>query len=42
MKCIDKLENRVFVISTVTGEGVKELQDTLVAHLRKVGKTNKI
>ena len=32
---IDKTENRVFVISTETGEGVKELQDSLVQHLRQ-------
>lgn len=31
---IDKLENRVFVISVETGESVKELQDALVARLR--------
>lgn len=31
---LDKLKKRVFVISTETGEGVKELQDTLVAYLR--------
>ena len=34
-KDIDKTENRVFVISTETGEGVKELQDSLVQHLRQ-------
>lgn len=32
---IDKDKNRVFVISTETGEGVKELQDSLVQHLRE-------
>jgi len=31
---VDKLGKRVFFISTLDGEGVKELQDTLVAHLR--------
>lgn len=32
---IDKLGNRVFVISTETGEGVKELSDALVNRLRQ-------
>lgn len=32
---IDKIANRVFVISTKTGENVKELQDALVQHLRQ-------
>lgn len=32
---IDKNENRVFQISVKTGEGVKELQDALVQHLRE-------
>ncbi|MBP9836906.1 MAG: GTPase ObgE [Candidatus Pacebacteria bacterium] len=32
---IDKIENRVFVISTKTGENVKELHDALVQHLRQ-------
>jgi GTP-binding protein len=32
---IDKITNRVFVISTETGEGVKELADALVLHLRQ-------
>jgi len=31
---IDILKKRVFVISVETGEGVKEMQDALVAHLR--------
>ena len=31
---IDETEKRVFVISTVTGEGVKKLSDSLVQHLR--------
>ncbi len=31
---IDKFENRVFVISSETGSGVKELRDALVARLR--------
>jgi len=31
---IDILKKRVFVVSTETGEGVKELHDILVAHLR--------
>ncbi len=35
LKDIDKNENRVFVISTETGEGVKELRDSLVQHLRQ-------
>lgn len=34
LKTIDTNKNRVFVISTVTGEGVKELQDSLVSYLR--------
>lgn len=34
-KSFDKIENRVFAISTETGEGVKELQDALVLHLRQ-------
>ena len=34
-KEIDKIENRVFVISTKTGENVKELRDALVQHLRQ-------
>ena len=33
-KFIDSTEKRVFVISTERGEGVKNLQDTLVQHLR--------
>jgi GTP-binding protein len=35
-KDIDKIENRVFVISVETGEGVKELKDSLVKSLRQV------
>lgn len=35
LKDIDKNENRVFVISTETGEGVKNLADSLVQHLRQ-------
>lgn len=35
LKTIDKNENRVFVISTETGEGVKELADSLVQYLRQ-------
>ena len=35
LKTIDKNENRVFVISVETGEGVKELADSLVQHLRQ-------
>jgi len=35
LKDIDKIENRVFVISAETGEGVKELRDSLVEMLRK-------
>ena len=34
-KEIDKLKKRVFVVSTKTGEGVKNLADSLVEHLRK-------
>lgn len=34
-KDIDKITNRVFVISTETGENVKELRDALVQHLRQ-------
>lgn len=34
IKSIDINENRVFVLSAETGEGVKELRDALVAHLR--------
>ncbi len=32
---IDKIGKRVFVISTETGDGVKELRDALVQHLRE-------
>ncbi len=35
LKDIDRFENRVFVISAETGEGVKELRDSLVEHLRE-------
>jgi GTP-binding protein len=35
VKEIDKIGKRVFVISAETGEGVKELQDSLVRHLRE-------
>lgn len=35
VKEVDKNEKRVFVISSETGEGVKELQDSLVKHLRE-------
>lgn len=35
LKSIDKNENRVFVISVETGEGVKEFSDALVQHLRQ-------
>ena len=35
VKSIDKNKNRVFVISTETGEGVKELADSLVQYLRQ-------
>jgi GTPase len=34
LKDIDKNENRVFVISAMTGEGVKELRDALVQKLQ--------
>jgi GTPase len=33
-KSIDKIKNRVFVLSVETGEGVKELRDALVERLR--------
>ena len=32
---LDEVDKRVFVISTETGEGVKELRDELVQHLRQ-------
>lgn len=32
---IDRFENRVFIVSVETGEGVKELRDALVEHLRE-------
>lgn len=32
---VDKFKNRVFVISAEAGEGVKELRDALVEHLRR-------
>lgn len=35
LKDIDITKNRVFVISTETGEGVKDLQDSLVQHLQR-------
>lgn len=35
---IDNIKNRVFVISTLTGYGVKELRDNLVQHLRQTVK----
>ncbi len=35
LSSIDKIENRVFVISVETGEGVKELSDELVKRLRQ-------
>lgn len=31
---LDRLQKRVFVVSTITGEGIKNLSDALVAHLR--------
>lgn len=34
IKSIDETKNRVFVLSTLTGDGVKELSDSLVQHLR--------
>lgn len=34
IKSIDKTNKRVFVTSSITGEGVKELRDQLVQHLR--------
>lgn len=39
LRSIDILKKRVFVISVETGEGVKELRDTLVAYLRKTYNT---
>jgi ethanolamine utilization protein EutP (predicted NTPase) len=33
-KIFDKIGKRVFVISAESGEGVKELRDTLVQHLK--------
>jgi GTP-binding protein len=33
LNSIDRIENRVFVISAETGEGIKELQDSLVKEL---------
>lgn len=36
---LDKLKKRVLVISAETGEGVKELRDILVAHLRETYNT---
>lgn len=38
-KSIDKIENRVFFISAESGEGVKELRDSLVSHLREAYNT---
>lgn len=35
LKDVDKIEKRVFVISNESGEGVKDLKDALVQHLRK-------
>ncbi len=35
LKDIDKNDKRVFVISCESGEGVKELRDSLVSHLRE-------
>ncbi len=35
VKAVDNDKNRVFVISALTALGVKELQDSLVRHLRK-------
>ncbi|MCB9811700.1 GTPase ObgE [Candidatus Nomurabacteria bacterium] len=34
-KSIDKINKRVFVVSAESGEGIKELQDSLVLHLRE-------
>ncbi|MCA9366421.1 GTPase ObgE [Candidatus Kaiserbacteria bacterium] len=34
-KSLDKLNKRVFVVSAESGEGIKELQDSLVLHLRE-------
>jgi GTPase len=34
LESIDKIKNRVFVISAETGDGVKELRDALITHLR--------
>lgn len=35
LESIDKIKNRVFIISVTTGEGVKELRDALVERLRQ-------
>ncbi len=35
LNSIDTSQNRVFVLSCLTGEGVKELKDSLVSHLRE-------
>lgn len=35
VKVFDKIKNRVFVISAETGDGIKELSDALVLHLRQ-------
>ncbi|MEX2341193.1 MAG: GTPase, partial [Candidatus Paceibacterota bacterium] len=35
LKAIDTVNKRVFVISNITGEGVKELRDALVLRLRE-------
>jgi GTPase len=32
---LDKVQNRVFFVSTKTGEGVKDMRDALVEHLRQ-------
>jgi GTP-binding protein len=38
-KSFDKIGKRVFVLSAVTGEGVKDFSDALVAHLREAYNT---
>ena len=35
LESIDNIKNRVFVISAETGEGVKNLKDSLVSYLRE-------
>jgi GTP-binding protein len=41
-KVVDKFENRVFFVSAEMGDGLKELRDALVAHLRAPYNTDRI